>query len=321
MTLAMAQVVAVLTLIVGLGVLIVGADALVRGAAQLAKHLGLSPFAIGVTVVAFGTSAPELFASIGAAVQGQTGMAIGNVLGSNIANIALILGIGGLMIPIGVHRKVRITEIPLMVIVTIATIVLLLDGVLTRIEGGLLFVGLVAYVVYIIKAHQEDIEHGLEDAVAKIKPVWVDVLYVLLGIVGLALGAKVLVYGATDFAGSIGIPAGIIGTTIVAFGTSVPELAATVRAAISKQSDMAVGNIVGSNVFNLLSVLGVTALVKPLSMDPSMGWHLYAMLGVALLLMFWVLVRPIIARGAGVVLLVVYLAYVIAAYAGNQGVS
>lgn len=317
----MTQLISVVILLVGLSVLIVGADALVRGAAQLAKHLGLSPFAIGVTVVAFGTSAPELFASVGAAVQGQTGLAIGNVVGSNIANIALILGIGGLIIPIGVHRKVRRTEIPLMVVVTLGTIALLIDGVLTRVEGGVLFAGLVAYVTYIIKAHKEDIEHGLEDAVAKIKPAWVDVLYVVLGIVGLGLGAKVLVIGATDLAGSIGIPAGIIGTTIVAFGTSVPELAATVRAALSKQSDMAVGNIVGSNVFNLLSVLGVTAIVKPLVMDPSMEWHLYAMLGVAIMLMIWVLLRPVIAKVSGMVLLVVYLGYVVIAYAGIPGVS
>lgn len=317
----MTQVVSVLILLVGLGVLIVGADALVRGAAQLAKHLGLSPFAIGVTVVAFGTSAPELFACVGAAVQGETGLAIGNVLGSNIANIALILGIGGLIVPIGVHRRVRLVEIPLMVLVTAGTIVILLDGVVTRIEGGLLLGGLIAYIVYIVRAHKEDIEHGADDAIAKIKPVWIDVGYVALGIAGLGLGAKVLVYGATDLAESIGISAGVIGTTIVAFGTSVPELAATIRAAMSKQSDMAVGNIVGSNVFNLLSVLGVTALVRPLSIDSSMHWHLYAMLGVAMLLMVWVLVRPIIARGAGVILLVVYLAYLVAAYAGNPGVS
>ena len=308
-------------LFVGLVVLIVGADALVRGAAQLAKHMGLSPFAIGVTVVAFGTSAPELFASIGAALQGQTELAIGNVVGSNIANIALILGIGGLMMPIAVHRRVRLVEIPLMVLVTASTMVLFLDQYISRIEGGVLLAGLIAYVIYIVRSHKEDIEHGLEDVVAKIKPVWIDVLYIIAGITGLGIGAKVLVMGATDLAESVGIPAAIVGTTIVAFGTSVPELAATIRAAISKQADMAVGNIVGSNVFNLLSVLGITALIKPLSMAPSMDWHLWAMLGVAVLLMIWVLARPIIARGAGVLLLGVYLVYVVVAYTGNPAIS
>lgn len=317
----MTQIVSAGLLIVGLAVLIVGADALVRGAAQLAKHLGLSPFAIGVTVVAFGTSAPELFASIGAAVQGQTELAIGNVVGSNIANIALILGIGGLLIPIGVHRKVRMVEIPLMVAVTIGAMVLLSDKLITRLEGGLLFVGLIAYVTYIVRAHSEDIEHGCDDAVGHIKPIWMDIVYVIAGIAGLGIGARVLVMGATDLAGSIGISAGIIGTTVVAFGTSVPELAATVRAAMSKQSDMAVGNIVGSNVFNLLSVLGVTALVKPLSMDPTMTWHLYAMLGVAILLMVWVIARPVIFRGFGLILLAVYVGYLIMSYAGNPAVS
>jgi len=317
----MTEFVSILILLIGLAILIVGADALVRGAAQIAKHLGLSPFAIGVTVVAFGTSAPELFASIGAALQGQTELAVGNVVGSNIANIALILGIGGLMLPIAVDKRIRMIEIPLMVLVTAGSIVLLIDGHLTRGEGGVLFAGLIAYVVYIVRAHKENIEHGLEEAVAGIKPIWMDFLYVVLGIVGLAVGAKVLVYGATDLAESIGIPAAVIGTTIVAFGTSVPELAATVRAAMVKEADMAVGNIVGSNVFNLLSVLGVTAIIKPLNLDSSLTWHLYAMLGVAILLMVWALVRPVISKGSGLLLLAVYLLYILAAYAVNPGVS
>lgn len=317
----MTQVLSIIILLVGLTVLIVAADALVRGSAQLAKHLGLSPFAIGVTVVAFGTSAPELFACIGAAIQGETDLAIGNVVGSNIANIALILGIGGLIMPIAVHKRVRFVEIPLMCMVTLGAIAILIDGVVTRFEGGVLFAGLIAYVTYIVRTHKEDIEHGLEDAVAKIKPMWIDIIYVFAGIAGLGLGAKVLVLGSVDLAESMGIPAGVIGTTIVAFGTSVPELAATIRAAISKQIDMAVGNIVGSNVFNLLSVLGVTAMVKPLMMDPSMGWHLWAMLGVALLFMVWILVRPVIARWSGLILLAGYLAYVVVSYIGNPGVS
>jgi cation:H+ antiporter len=208
-----------------------------------------------------------------------------------------------------------------MVLVTLGTIILLIDGLITRLEGGLLFAGLIAYVIYIIGAHKEDIEHGCDDAVGTIKPVWMDLVYVVVGIAGLGIGAKVLVMGAVDLAESIGIPAGVIGTTIVAFGTSVPELAATIRAAFTKQADMAVGNIVGSNVFNLLSVLGVTAMVKPLHMDPTMNWHIWAMLGVALLLMVWVLVRPVISKASGLVLLAVYLVYIVVSYTGNPGVS
>lgn len=317
----MSHLIAIVLLVVGLAVLIIGADALVRGAAQLAKHMGLSPFAIGVTVVAFGTSAPELFASVGAALQGQTEMAIGNVVGSNIANIALILGIGGMLMPIAIHRRVRMSEIPIMVILTIVTMVLLFDQMLTRIEGVGLFVGLILYVIYIIKTHKEDIEHGLDEAVGTIKPVWIDLLYIILGCVGLGVGARVLVIGATDLAEAVGISAGIIATTIVAFGTSVPELAATIRAAAAKQADMAVGNIVGSNVFNLLSVLGVTALIKPLNMDSSMNWHIWVMLGVALLLMIWALVRPVIAKGFGVLFLLVYLGYVVLSYAEIPALS
>ncbi len=317
----MTHLIAILLLVVGLAVLIIGADALVRGAAQLAKHMGLSPFAIGVTVVAFGTSAPELFASVGAALQGQTEMAIGNVVGSNIANIALILGIGGMLMPIAIHRRVRMSEIPIMVILTIITMVLLFDLMLSRLEGVGLIVGLIMYVIYIIKTHKEDIEHGLDDAVGAIKPVWIDLLYIVLGCVGLGVGARVLVIGATDLAQAVGISAGIIATTIVAFGTSVPELAATIRAAAAKQADMAVGNIVGSNVFNLLSVLGVTALVKPLNLDPAMNWHIWIMLAVALLLMIWAIVRPVIAKGFGVLFLLVYLGYVILSYAEIPALS
>ncbi|MFK7758963.1 MAG: calcium/sodium antiporter [Phycisphaerales bacterium] len=317
----MTFIVSIVILLVGLTILIIGADALVRGSAQLAKHLGLSPFAIGVTVVAFGTSAPELFASIGAALQGQSQLAIGNVVGSNIANIALILGIAGLIMPISVDKRVRVFEVPIMVMLTIVTMVLLIDHQITRIEGALLFAGLIAYVFNIVRTHKEDIEQGLEEVAGNVRPVWIDLLYIVGGIVGLGLGARVLVLGATDLALGLGISSGIIGTTIVAFGTSVPELAATVRAAVNKQADMAVGNIVGSNVFNLLSVLGVTAIIHPLSMDVSMDWHVYFMLGIAMMFMIWILVRPVIAKLMGVVLLVCYLGYVVLAYAGNTVVS
>lgn len=317
----MTYIVSIVLLLVGLTILIIGADALVRGSAQLAKHLGLSPFAIGVTVVAFGTSAPELFASIGAALQGQSELAIGNVVGSNIANIALILGIAGLIMPIAVDKRVRVFEVPLMVMLTIVTMVLLIDHQITRIEGCVLFAGLIGYVFNIVRTHKEDIEHGLEEVAGNIRPVWIDLLYIVAGIIGLGLGARVLVLSATDLALSLGISSGIIGTTIVAFGTSVPELAATVRAAINKQAGLAVGNIVGSNVFNLLSVLGVTAIIQPLSMDVSMDWHVYFMLGIAVVFMIWILLRPVIAKLMGVVLLACYLGYVVLAYAGNTVVS
>lgn len=310
----MSPILAIVLLIVGLAVLIVGAEMLVKGAAQIATQLGLSQFAVGVTVVAFGTSAPEMFASVGAAVQGVPDLAVGNVVGSNIANILLILGIGALVAPIGVHRRVRMVELPIMVAITIAVVLLLLDHRLTRFEGGLLALGLIGYVIFIIRAHKEDIKHGLDEAVGKPKPIWIDLLLVVGGIIGLGLGAKALVAGASQLALSAGVSEGVVGTTIVAFGTSLPELAATIRAAINKQSDIAVGNVIGSNVFNLLSVLGVTALVSPLSMDTLMMDHVWIMLGVSVLLLGLCMVRPVLGRVIGTAFVAVYLTYVIVSY-------
>ncbi len=304
----------IVVLVVGLAVLIAGAEALVRGAAQLAAQLGLSHFAIGVTVVAFGTSAPELFACVGAALQDAPGLAVGNVVGSNIANILLILGVGGLIAPIGVHRRVRLVELPIMVGITALATLIMLDHLITRIEGIVLAAGLVGYVIFIIRTHREDIEHGFDDTASKPKPIRVDLLFIALGVVGLGLGAKALVAGASELALRVGVSEGVVGTTVVAFGTSLPELAATLRAATKKQSDMAIGNVIGSNVFNLLSVLGVTALVSPLGIDSSMMSHIWVMVGVSVGLLVLCAIRPVLGRVLGVVFVTGYLVYVIVSY-------
>jgi len=308
---------AVISLVVGLVVLIAGADFLVRGSAQLARIMGLSTFAIGVTVIAFGTSAPELFASIGAAIQGVPDLAVGNVVGSNIANILLILGVGALMVPIGIHRRVRFVELPIMMGITIAASILMMDQIITRIEGLMLAGGLVAYVVFIVRSHRVDIEHEGDEVATHPKSLKVDVLMILGGIIGLGIGAKALVYGASEVALTIGVPPGVVGTTIVAFGTSLPELAATVRAAMAKQSDMAVGNIVGSNIFNLLSVLGITAMIKPLSMPTDMNTHIWIMLGVSGGLVILAIVRPVLSKLMGTIFVVGYLAYIVSAFMGQ----
>lgn len=313
----MGMVLAVLALIGGLAVLIVGADMLVRGAAQMARVMGLSPFAIGVTVVAFGTSAPELFASIGAALGGKPDLAIGNVLGSNIANILLILGAGAMMRPMLVHRRVRLVELPIMLVITLLTVGLLIDEQLSRVEGAMLCAGLVGYVAFIVRAHKDEIVHEGDEVASHPKSVWADLLLVVIGIVALGLGARALVYGASTVALAVGVPAGVVGTTVVAFGTSLPELAATVRAALGKSSDIAVGNVVGSNIFNLLSVLGITSLIQPLTMHPSMGVDVWAMLGVSAALVLLVLLRPVLGRLIGVCFVLIYLAYIVFAFAGR----
>ena len=306
----MSAVIAFLALVVGLAVLIAGADMLVRGSAQLARVMGLSPFAIGVTVVAFGTSAPELFASIGAAIQDQPDLAVGNVVGSNIANILLILGVGAIMAPIHVQRRVRRIELPILIAITIGASVLMLDRLIARNEGVILVLGLIGYVIFIVKAHRVDIEHEGDEVVTHPKKVWIDILFILGGVVGLAVGAKALVYGASELALLVGVPAGVVGTTIVAFGTSLPELAATVRAAMSKNSDIAVGNVVGSNIFNLLSVLGITCVIHPLSMPAAMDMHIWIMLAVSLGFVTLMQVRPVIGRLTGCLFVVAYGIYV-----------
>ena len=306
----------ILALIGGLAVLIGGADLLVRGAAQLARVLGLSPFAIGVTVVAFGTSAPELFASIGAALQGVEDLAIGNVVGSNIANILLILGAGAMFAPIGIHRRVRLVELPVMLAITAASVAMLMDSQLTRTDGVLLILGLIGYVIFVVRSHKVEIEHEGEEVIAHPRSAWLDVLMVGAGVLALGIGAKGLVFGATGVAIRVGVPAGIVGTTVVALGTSLPELAATVRAAFAKESDIAVGNVVGSNIFNLLSVLGITALLRPLGMPQDMRVHLWIMLGVSVAMVIFALIRPSMGRLIGGVFLLVYAGYIAFAFMG-----
>ncbi len=312
----MSVLIAMVVLVGGLAILIGSADMLVRGAAQLARVMGLSAFAIGVTVVAFGTSAPELFASIGAALQGVPDLAVGNVVGSNIANILLILGVGSIMIPISVQRRVRYIELPIMLAISTGAAMLMFDHAITRVEGVILTLGLIAYVLFIVKSHRVEIEHEGDEVVTHPKSMHTDILMILGGIVGLGLGAKGLVWGASELAIMIGVPAGVVGTTIVAFGTSLPELAATVRAAMTKEADMAVGNIVGSNIFNLLSVLGITALVHPLTMPADMSVHIWAMLGVSVFLVALVLIGPKLGRLIGVLFVAAYFAYVLASFFG-----
>lgn len=300
-----------LILVVGLAFLVGGADILVRAAASLARRLGVSEFVVGVTVVAFGTSAPELFASVGAVLQDQPDLAVGNVVGSNIANILLILGAGGVIAPIAMQRRVRTTEIPIMAGITALATALLLDQSLGRVEGALLMAGLVAYVVYTVRVGGVD---PTDDLPAQRGSLWIDALLVVGGIVALGIGTRAVVVGAVTIAERLGVPGGIIGLTVVAFGTSLPELAATVRAALARKSDIAVGNIVGSNIFNLLSVLGIAAVVVPITVGHAMTWHLYAMIAVTALLTGIALARPVIGRWIGLAFLSAYLVYVILAY-------
>ncbi len=258
-------------LIAGLVLLVAGAEVLVRGAAKLAAQFGIPPLIIGLTVVAFGTSAPETAVSVQAALNGSGDLAIGNVVGSNIANVLLILGVTALIAPLLVSRQLVRLDVPLMIGASLLVYALAYDGSLSRLDGALLFAGVLTYSTFLIissrkqKAAADDEfskEFGLD---APIKPyAWVINLgLIIAGLVLLVSGSNLLVQGATSLARALGLSELVIGLTVVAIGTSLPELATSVMAALKGERDIAVGNIVGSNIFNLLCVLGLASLVSP----------------------------------------------------------
>lgn len=281
---------------IGIGALVVGAEWLVRGSARLAARTGLSNVVIGLTVVAFGTSAPELAVSVGDVLRGddQAGsIAIGNVIGSNIANILLALGLaaafGGALIV--AQRIVRI-DVPLMIGVSVLFLLFALDGQLDRREGVVLTIALIVYVSWTVVSARRgtaiavelEYEEALAPGRAGQRTAWFDVLVVLGGLAFLVIGAQSLVSGASDIAADLGVSDLLIGLTIVAIGTSLPEVATTVVAAMRGQRDLAVGNAIGSNLFNLLAVLGITATVSPSSLpipDSALNVDIPVMIAVA----------------------------------------
>ena len=292
---------------IGLVALFLGGEYLVRGASNIARHFNLSPMVIGLTIVGFGTSAPELLVSVQAALAGQPAIAIGNVLGSNVANILLILGtsaaIAALMIPL---RKVW-RDLGIMVVATVALWIMLLDGSISRIDGVFLLLGLAVFMTmaFVLGKQEPDL-----DAVPPAK-MGVAVAQTVGGLIVLVIGARLLVDSATDIARTFGISEAVIGLTVVAVGTSLPELATSVIAAIRKQTEIAVGNVIGSNIFNILSILGITALITPIPADPrfastDMPW----VFGTAILLVLFAVLLKGIPRLAGVALLAIYAGYI-----------
>ena len=266
--------------IVGVVALVAGAEALVRGAARLATRTGLSPIVIGLTVVAFGTSAPELAVSLGASINGEADLAIGNVVGSNIANVLLVLGLaaivgGGLVVA---QRIVRV-DVPLVIAASVLVMLFSLNNKLGRLEGFVLIALLIVYLVWTIRSAQRDgspqIEAEYSEALDHEKvrevSVWADIGYVLVGLIMLVVGAQLLVGAATDIAVKLGVSQLVIGLTVVAVGTSLPEIATSILAAARGERDLAVGNAIGSNLFNLLAVLGISAAVSPQALTVLQG--------------------------------------------------
>ena len=298
----------------GLVLLYFGADWLVKGAITLALHLGLSPLIVGLTVVALGTSIPEALVSVQAAIGHQGGIAIGNVVGSNILNIALILGLSALINPLKVDSHIVKADVPLLAGATFMLVVLLEDFHISRMEGAFLLLCIVGYVVGNImtvkKTAPEDNKiDGLEVQEDSGKTFWRDIALLIVGIITLGFGANFLVTGAVDLARIWGLSEALIGLTIVSIGTGTPELATALMAAYRKSADLAIGNAVGSNLFNIMFVLGIAGLVAPLDATGINPSDLYVMLAVTLLLLPTVWTGRVLDRKEGFLFLAIYVGY------------
>lgn len=298
----------------GLVVLTAGATMLVRGAAALALRVGLTPLVIGLTVVAFGTSAPELLVSVQAALRDAGGIAVGNVVGSNVANLALILGLAAVVRPVPTSRPLLRRDVPLMIAASVVLALMLADKALGRIEGALLLAALFAYIGYSVRAGRRETAAlaavaPAEDLPPPSKHPLVDGLLLVGGLAALIGGAHVFVEAAVTLAQALGVSNAVIGLTVVAIGTSLPELATSVVAAVRGESAIAAGNVVGSNLFNVLGILSVAALARPLAAPGIGGTDLLVMVVVA------VAILPLLASGGrlsrleGSVLLAGYAVY------------
>ncbi len=297
-------------LIAGLVLLYAGAELLVRGSAALALRLGLTPLVVGLTVVAFGTSSPELVVSVKAALDGRSAISLGNVVGSNIVNIALVLGLSALIRPLQVNAQVVRLQLPVMIIVSVVAWLFLADGYLSRFEGFFFVLGIIAYTGASIRlAHKEAGVHPVHIAQASKQKLRRAVAGVITGLVLLLFGAAFLVHGAVSFASMLGVSEAVIGLTLVAAGTSLPELATSVIATIKREGDISIGNVVGSNIFNILAILGIAALVTPLAVEGIRPGDFMVMIGVSLLTLPLMRSGFVLNRWEGLLLLICYCGY------------
>jgi cation:H+ antiporter len=307
--------------IAGLALLAVGGELLVRGATLLARIAGLTPAVIGLTIVAIGTSLPELVVSVTASAKAEADLAIANVIGSNLVNITATLGLAGLILPLPTRTTVVRLEWPVLLVASAATLVTMRDGMIDRYEASFFLISLASFIAYAIHIARRDAtrmeQEALADQVAEYTPRRARGIPYAAGliVVGLALliaGGDLLVNGAVDLAAFLGVSQRIIGLTVVAIGTGVPEIAATIVAAVRKEADLALGNLIGSNVFNLLGILGAAALVRPLRFDPALirsdAWW---MIGSVVLLLPLMLLRRRVDRREGALLLGVYATYLV----------
>ncbi len=302
-------------ILIGLAALVIGGDLLVRGAVELARLIGLSPLVIGLTLVGFGTSTPELVTSIQAAFAGSPGIAVGNVVGSNIANTLLILGFAAVLAPLAIDKIAFRRDGIVLLISTLMCFAAIQYGQLSPLIGAIFIAALLSYVIYTVVQERSSQTATPSPAISDQESppqgkLWINILFVIAGLTMTIFGAKFLVSGAINIASNFGVSEAVIGLTIVAVGTSLPELVTTIAAAKRGQSDIAFGNIVGSNIFNILFILGSTALIKPIQVPKTIASiDIYVMLAVTILLLIIAVTRWRITRIEGAVLLSTYILY------------
>lgn len=310
-----------LLFIIGFIILVKGADFLVDGASSLAKKLKIPSIVIGLTIVAFGTSMPELVVNIFSSTSGSSGIAIGNILGSNIANILLILGISAIIYPISITKNTVKREIPLSILASFAVFFMANDiffdgqivSALTRIDGFILLLFFIIFLYYTFAISKIPKETKDEEDEIKERTILLSVVLIVLGVVALIVGGKWIVDGATHIARFFNISESIIGLTIVAIGTSLPELATSAVAAMKKNSDIAIGNVVGSNIFNILFILGFSSLIKPLVFNISDNINILMVILTSFLLLGFIFVgkKYKIERWQGILFILSYVVYII----------
>lgn len=301
----------IIYIIIGLFLLVKGGDFLVDGAVAIAQKAKLSSMVIGLTVVGFGTSAPELLVSTQAAWAGNSGIAIGNVVGSNIANIALILGLTALVRPCPTSRQTLRIDMPFMVLSCVLLSIIGFTGTIGRIAGLTGIVMLIVFISWQIVNSRKQTAEADEDSNKKPMPLWRATVYVIASIVALSYGADMLIKGGSGIASQLGVSDRIIGLTIVAVGTSLPECFASVSAAVKGETDMAIGNVIGSVSFNIMSVIGISALISPIH-EANVGFLFdYALMTLlAFMLWFFLRTKHLLERYEGVILFTIYLAYI-----------
>lgn len=306
-------------LIVGFGLLIKGADFFVDGAANIARLLKVSPIVVGLTIVSFGTSSPEATISIIAAIQGSAGVSLGNVIGSNIFNVSLVVGIAAFLYPLKVENETIRKEIPFMLLASVALLILISDitlqgsgsNALTRSDGLIFLLLLSVFLYYVFEVAMKSREGAQQEPIPQHITWGKNIVFSILGLIGIIIGGELVVRNGTSIAVSLGMSETLVGLTIIAVGTSLPELVTSVAAALKKESEIALGNIVGSNIFNILFVLGVASFISPLAVEEDVLFDVIIMLILTFVLLIFSRTKYKIGKVEGLILVVVYVLYIV----------